>query len=159
MGGERASAREVSHSNLHVPCRLKVACINSTINLESSYSSQDPKKEVECAIAHVHSRPHHCVEATYHIELYSRNKFEHNQFSRSQDIEAGYARAHVHSDTPWAWWSHITKWSLATCQISAQSVHPFPRYTYIHISGVRGVHVRTCNGYNLHPTDMRKPHN
>ena len=31
------------------------------------------------------------------------NKFEHNQFSRSQDIEAGYARDHVHSDTPWAY--------------------------------------------------------
>ena len=38
------------------------------------------------------------VEATYHIGLCSRNKFEHNQFSRSQDIEARYARAHVHSE-------------------------------------------------------------
>ena len=135
---ERAQG-EVSHSNLHVPCRLKVTSRNSTINLESPYSSQDPKKEVECAIAHVqlHSRPHCLVEATYHIELYSRNKVEHNQFSRSQDIEAGYARAHVHSDTPWAGWSHITHWSLATCQISAQSVHPFPRYRYISVvSGV-----------------------
>ena len=153
MGDERASAREVSYSNLHVPCRLKTTSRNSTINLESPYSSQDPKKEVECAIAHLHSRPQCFVEATYHIELYSRNKFEHNQFRRSQDIEAGYARAHVHSDTPWACWSHITDWSLATCQISAQSVHPFPR------SGVRGVHARTCNGYSLHPIDMRKPHN
>ena len=97
MGDERASAREVLHSKLHVPYGLKVTSRNSTINLESPYSSQDPKKEVECAIAHVHSRPHCFVEATYHIELYSRNKFEHNQISRSQDIEAGYARAHVHT--------------------------------------------------------------
>ena len=108
---------------------------NSTIiNLESPYSSQDPKKEVECARAHVHWRPHCFVEATYHIGLCSRNKFEHNQFSRSQDIEARYARAYVHSDTPWPWacWSHITNWPLATCQISVQSVQPFPKY----ISGV-----------------------
>ena len=33
-----------------------------------------------------------------YIGLCSRNKFEHNQFSRSQDIEARYARAHVHSE-------------------------------------------------------------
>ena len=37
------------------------------------------------------------AEATY-IGLCSRNKFEHNQFSRSQNIEARYARAHVHSE-------------------------------------------------------------
>ena len=97
--------------------------------------------------------PHCFVEATYHIGLCSRSKFEHNQFSRSQDIEVGCARAHVHSDTLWACRSHITNWSLPTCQISAQSVQPFPRY----ISGVRGVHVRTCNSYT--PTDVRKPLN
>ena len=38
-----------------VPSRLKVTSRNSTIiHLESPYSSQDPKKEVECALAHVH---------------------------------------------------------------------------------------------------------
>ena len=46
------------------------------------------------------TRAHCFVEATYHIGLCSCNKFEHNQFARSQDIEARYARAHVHSDTP-----------------------------------------------------------
>ena len=48
-------AQEVSQSKLHVSCRLKVNSRNSTIShLEASYSSQDPKKEVECASAHVH---------------------------------------------------------------------------------------------------------
>ena len=99
MGDERASAREVSQSNLHVP--LKATSRNSTIiSLESPYSSQDPKKEVECARAHVYWRPNCFVEATCHIGLYSRNKFEHNQFSRSQDLEARCARAHVHINTP-----------------------------------------------------------
>ena len=103
MGDKGASVREVSQSNLHVSCRLKVISRNSTIiNLESPYSSKNPKKEVECAHAHVHSHPHCFVEATYHIGLCSCNKFEHNQFSRSQDIEARCARAHVHSDTLWA---------------------------------------------------------
>ena len=81
-------------------------------------------------------------EATYHIGLCSRSKFEHNQFSRSQDIEAGCARAHVHSDTPWACWSHITNWSLPTCQISAQSVQPSPRYTYVWCQGCARAHVQ-----------------
>ena len=156
MGDERASAREVSQSNLHVPCRLKMNSRNSTIiNFESPYSSQDPKKDVECARAHVHWHLHCFVEATYHIGLCSRNKFEHNQFSRSQDIEARYARAHVHSDTPWPWacWSHITNWPLATCQISAQSVQPFPRYrsgvctcarAIVTTSLMRGSHLTNC---------------
>ena len=142
MGDERASVRKVSHSNLHVPCRLKVACINSTINLESPYSSQDPQKRRSVQLRTCTHAPHCFVEATYHIELYSRSKFEHNQFSRSQDIEAGYGRAHVHSDTPWACWSHITDWSLATCQISAQSVHPFPRYTCKWCQGCARSHVQ-----------------
>ena len=48
-------AQEVSQSKLHVSCRLKVNSRNSTIShLESSYSSQDLKKEVECASALVH---------------------------------------------------------------------------------------------------------
>ena len=129
MGDERASAREMSQSNLHVPCLLKVISRNAAIiNLESPYSSQDPKKEVECARAHEHWRPHCFIETIYHIYIYARSKSEHNQFSRSQDIEARSARAHVHSDTPWTCWSHITNWSLATCQISTQSVQPFPRY-------------------------------
>ena len=127
---------------------------SSTLKLESPYSIQDPKKRwsvqwrtcTDTPIAL--SKPH-----TYHIGLCSRSKFEHNQFSRSQYIEVGCARAHVHSDTLWACRSHITNWSLPTCQISAQSVQPFPRY----ISGVRGVHVRTCNSYT--PTDVWKPHN
>ena len=55
VGDERASAREVSQSKLHVSCRLKVNSRNSTIiHLESSISSQNPKKEVECAGVHVH---------------------------------------------------------------------------------------------------------
>ena len=74
-------------------------------------------------------------------------------FINEHPVEARFACAHVHSDTPWACWSHITNWSLAACQISAQSVPPFPRYK----SGVRGVHVRTCNIYT--PIDVRKPHN
>ena len=53
-------------------------------------------------MAHVHRHPNCVIEATYHIGLCSRSKFEHNQFSRSQDIEVGCARAHVHSDTLWA---------------------------------------------------------
>ena len=93
VGDGRASAREVSQSNLHVSCRLKVISRNSTIiNLESPHSSKTPKKEVECAHAHVHWHPHCFVEATYHIGLCSCNKFEHDQFSRSQDIDAFLTR-------------------------------------------------------------------
>ena len=88
---------------------------SSTLKLESPYSSQDPKKRwsvqwrtcTDTPIAL--SKPH-----TYHIGLCSRSKFEHNQFSRSQYIEVGCARAHVHSDTLWACRSHITNWSLPT---------------------------------------------
>ena len=134
MGDERARAREVSQSNLHVSCRLKVISRNSTsINLESPYSDIQANTLKKRWSVHMRTctdtPPPHCfVEATYHIGLCSCNKFEHNQFSRSKDIEARCARAHVHSDTTWACWSHITNWSLATCQISAQSVQPFSRY-------------------------------
>ena len=99
-------AKEVSQSKLHVSCRLKFNSRNSTIiHLESSYSSQDPppkKKRGSVQVPTCTDAPHCFVKASYHVGLCSRNKFERNQFSRSQDIEARFARAHVHSDTPWA---------------------------------------------------------
>ena len=102
MGDERASAREVSQSNLHVPCRMKVTSRNSAIiNFESPYSSQDPKKRMSVQLRTCTDTPI-ALSKPHHIGLCSRSKFEHNQFGRSQDIEAWCARAHVHSDTPWA---------------------------------------------------------
>ena len=72
--------------------------------LESPYSSQDPKKRWSVQLRTCTDTPIALSKplATCHMGLCSRSKFEHNQFSRSQDIEVGCARAHVHSDIPWA---------------------------------------------------------
>ena len=85
-----------------MPCRLKLPLeIPQSSTLNHPIQAKTPKKRWSVHVRTCTDAPHCFVEATYHIGLCSRNKFEHNQFSRSQDIEARCARAHVPSNTPW----------------------------------------------------------
>ena len=86
-----------TRSNLRVPCRLKVTSRNFTIiNLESPYSSQDPKKSVRvrtCTGAPIALSKPHIMSVSAHVTTLST-------FSSAVPkiyIETRRARAHVHN--------------------------------------------------------------